>query len=133
MNGFEGNGRLESAQRVVVTGMGMVSALGLDVKTTWGHMLEGQSGTRLANHFEKFKDLPPCTAAWIDWDPRDHIDRRDVRRISRATQFAWKATQEALVHADLDIEKEDHRRVAVEIGNAFGGWGSDREPVTSVF
>lgn len=122
MNGRNGNGRLESAQRVVVTGMGMVSALGLDVETTWGHMLEGQSGTRLAKHFEEFKDLPPCTAAWIDWDPRAHIDRRDVRRISRATQFAWKATQEALAHADLDMEKEDGNRVAVEIGNAFGGW-----------
>ncbi len=122
MNGKQGNGQLDSRQRVVLTGMGMVSALGLDVETSWGHMLEGQSGTRLAEHFEQIKDLPRCTAAWVDWNPQDHIDRRDLRRISRATQFAWKATQEALAHADLDIEHEDGKRVSVEISNAFGGW-----------
>ena len=122
MDGMQGNGQLNTGQRVVFTGTGMVSALGLDVETSWGHMLEGQSGTRLVEHFEDFKDLPRCTAAWVDWNPRDHLDRRDVRRTSRATQFAWKATQEALVQAGLDMEQEDGRRVAIEIGNAFGGW-----------
>lgn len=122
MDGVQGNGRSPAGRRVVFTGLGMVSALGLDVETSWGHMLEGQSGTRLAEHFADFKDLPRCTAAWIDWEPRSHIDRRDVRRTSRATQFAWKATQEALAHAELDMTQEDGSRVAVEIGNAFGGW-----------
>ncbi len=122
MQGIQGNSGMKPGVRAVFTGVGMVSALGLDVATSWNHMLEGQSGTRLAEHFAEFKDFPRCTAAWVDWDPYDHIDRRDVRRTSRATQFAWKATQEALAHAELDLAQVDGRRIAVEIGNAFGGW-----------
>ncbi len=121
-NDNQQTGQAATHPRVVVTGVGMVSALGLDAETTWNHMLEGQSGTRLAEHFADVKDLPPCSAAWIDWNPGDHIDRKDARKISRATQFAWKATQEALSAAQLHVEAEDRSRIAVEIGNAFGGW-----------
>ncbi len=122
MDGMQGNDRPNARPRVVITGLGMVSALGLDVETSWGHMLEGQSGTRLAEYLEEFKGVPRCTAAWVDWNPRDHLERRDVRRTSRATQFAWKATREALAQAGLDLSQEGSGRVAVEIGNAFGGW-----------
>ncbi len=107
--------------RVVVTGLGMISALGLDVETTWGNMLEGQSGTRLLE-LKDIPDMPAAAAAWIDWEPANYMERKDVRRTSRATQLAWKATQEAIQHARLDLAQEESGRVGIEIGDAFGGW-----------
>ncbi len=112
----------ENAQtRVVVTGLGMISALGLNVETNWSHMLQGCSGTRLME-IPDIPDMPNATAAWIDWEPADYMDRKDTRRTSRATQFAWKATQEALHHARLDLTQEESSRIGIEIGDAFGGW-----------
>lgn len=111
----------DSAARVVVTGLGMVSPLGLDTETAWAQMMEGRSGTRRLEHFN-VKELPECTAAWIDWNPADHIDRKDIRRVSRATQFAWKASLEAIQHAGLNLEVEDRGRMGIEIAEAFGGW-----------
>ena len=50
------------------------------------------------------------------------MDRKDVRRTSRGTQLAWKATQEALACSGLDLAREDRSRIGVEMGLAFGGW-----------
>ncbi len=111
------NGRM----RVVITGLGMISALGPNVETTWSRMLEGRSGTRLLES-AAVQDVPPATVAQIDWDPKVHMERKDTRRTSRATQFAWKATQEAIEHAQLDLTQENLNRIGIEIGDAFGGW-----------
>ncbi len=105
----------------MVTGLGMITALGLDVETTWNQMLAGRSGTRLLES-QTIPDMSEAAAAWIDWNPADHMERKDTRRTSRATQFAWKATQEALQHARLDLAQEETSRIGIEIGDAFGGW-----------
>lgn len=108
-------------ERVVVTGIGMVSALGLDADASWQRMVAGCSGTRLIE-VREVKGLERASAAVVDWQPGDHMDRRDARKTSRATQFAWKAAQEALVQADLDQEEVEAGRLGIEIGDAFGGW-----------
>lgn len=104
-----------------MTGIGMVSALGLDVNTSWQRMVAGCSGTRLIE-VQEVKGLECASAAVVDWQPGDHMDRRDARKTSRATQFAWKAAREALDLADLDPGDVEAGRLGIEIGDAFGGW-----------
>ncbi|MYA03782.1 MAG: beta-ketoacyl-[acyl-carrier-protein] synthase family protein [Caldilineaceae bacterium SB0664_bin_22] len=113
--------RRDDRERVVVTGVGMVSALGLDANTSWQRMVAGCSGTRLIE-VREVKGLECASAAVVDWQPGDHMDRRDARKTSRATQFAWKAAREALGQADLDPGDVEAGRLGIEIGDAFGGW-----------
>lgn len=111
----------DDRERVVVTGIGMVSALGLNADASWQRMVAGCSGTRLIE-VREVKGLERASAAVVDWQPGDHMDRRDARKTSRATQFAWKAAQEALGLADLDPGDVEAGRLGIEIGDAFGGW-----------
>jgi 3-oxoacyl-[acyl-carrier-protein] synthase II len=117
------NGRSGSTRRrVVVTGVGMVSALGHDLESSWQAMLAGKSGARRVTHFDP-TDYPTQFAARVDdWDPNLYLDRKEARRVSRGTQFALKASQDAMAQAGLQVEETDPTRVGVEIGMGFGGW-----------
>ncbi|MBX2999333.1 MAG: beta-ketoacyl-ACP synthase II [Caldilineaceae bacterium] len=116
------NGRFGPARRVVVTGVGMISALGHDLESSWQAMLAGKSGSRRVTHFDP-TDYPTQFAARVDdWDPNLYLDRKEARRVSRGTQFALKASQDAMRQAGLQMEETDPTRVGVEIGMGFGGW-----------
>ncbi len=68
-------------------------------------------------------DYPTQFAANVeDWDPSRYLDRKEARRVSRGTQFALKASQDAVDMAGLNMEETDPYRVGVEVGLAFGGW-----------
>lgn len=109
-----------SQKRVVITGMGAVSPLGLDVATTWAGMLAGRSGAGRITDYDP-SDLPTQIAATIkDFDPEKYLNRREARRLGRVTHLAIAATAEALADAGLDLGREDLTRVGVEIGSAFG-------------
>lgn len=111
-----------SLRRVVVTGVGMISALGHDLESSWQAMLAGQSGSRRVTHFDA-TDYPTQFAARVDdWDPSLYLDRKESRRVSRNTQFALKAAQDAMSQAGLTVDATDPYRVGVEIGMGFGGW-----------
>ena len=111
-----------SQRRVVVTGMGMISALGHDLETSWAALAAGRSGTGPVTHWDA-TDFPTQICARVkEWDPNQYMDRREARRTGRGTQLAWKATQDALAMSGLDLAQENRDRVGVEIGLAFGGW-----------
>ncbi|RME52358.1 MAG: beta-ketoacyl-[acyl-carrier-protein] synthase II, partial [Caldilineae bacterium] len=100
----------------------MVTPLGHDLPSSWKALAAGASGTGPITHWDA-SAFPTRIAARVnDWDPKQYMERREARRTSRATQFAWKATQEALAMARLDLTQEERSRVGVEIGLAFGGW-----------
>ena len=107
--------------RVVVTGVGAVTPLGNDVETFWDGVTEGRSGVDYITHFDT-SDCPAKIAAEVkDFDPLDHMDRREAKRSSRFIQFATAAARMALDHARLDLSKEEPTRVGLEIGSAVGG------------
>lgn len=111
-----------TSPRIVVTGVGLVTPLGHDLESSWAAMLAGKSGSHTVTHFDP-TDFPTQFAARVeDWDPHEYMDRKEARRVSRATQFAWKAAADALKDAHLDLAQEDRTRVGIEIGLAFGGW-----------
>ena len=118
MNGNQ----LPSTPRVVITGVGMVTPLGHSLESSWAGLIAGKSGTGPITHWDSTGFPTQITARINDWEPGAYMDRKDVRRTSRGTQLAWKATQEALTRSGLDFSQENRTRIGVEMGLAFGGW-----------
>lgn len=109
--------------RVVVTGMGMVSPLGLDVPSMWQGLVSGKSGV---DHITLFDPEPFDTkiAAEVrNFDPAQYLDRKDVRRMDRFTHFAAVASLQALAQAHLNINANNAADIGVVIGVGFGGLG----------
>lgn len=116
------NPKSKIQNRVVITGVGLITPLGHDLESSWTRLAAGESGTGPITHWDA-TDYPTQICARVnDWDPLVYMDRREARRAGRATQFAWKAAQDALSMSGLDLAQEDRSRVGVEIGLAFGGW-----------
>jgi 3-oxoacyl-[acyl-carrier-protein] synthase II len=100
----------------------MISALGHDLERSWQAMIAGKSGSRPMTGVD-MSEYPTQFAANVeDWDPSLYLDRRESRRVSRGTQFALKAAQDAVDQAGLKVAETDPYRIGVEIGLAFGGW-----------
>jgi 3-oxoacyl-[acyl-carrier-protein] synthase II len=108
-------------RRVVITGLGAITPLGNDVDTYWDAVAAGRSGVDYITHFDA-SECPAKIAAEVkDFDPLDHMDRREAKRSSRFTQFAGAAGGMALREAEIDLAGEDPTRVGLEIGSAVGG------------
>jgi len=113
-------------QRVVVTGMGIMSSLGTDLNTFWNALLAGKSGVSLVEAFDT-TEYPTKIAAEIKhFNPEDHgIDKKEARRMDRFVQFGLAATLSAIRDADLRIgENADADRVGVIVGSGIGGLGT---------
>ena len=106
---------------VVVTGIGMVTPLGLSADTTWNALLEGRSGVDYISSFDPEPFETKIAAEVKGFDPTDYLDRKEARRMDRFVQFAAVAAQEAVASAGLDLAAEDAERVSVMIGSGIGG------------
>src|SRR5690625_1345160 len=116
-------------RRVVVTGIGAVTPLGNDAKTMWNNVIANQSGIDFITKVNK-DDFPVHVAAEIkDFDPRKHIDRKDIRRMDLFTQYAVAASKMAVEDARLTIDKSNEDRVGVWIGCGIGGMDVYEEQV----
>jgi len=110
------NGR----RRVVVTGLGAVTPLGLDVESTWSSLLAGESGAGAITQFDH-TDYPVHFACEVkDFDPTDWIDRKQARRMDRFTHLILAAARQAVADSGLEIEKEPDR-VGGAIATGIGG------------
>jgi 3-oxoacyl-[acyl-carrier-protein] synthase II len=110
-------------ERVVVTGLGAVTPLGLDAPTTWRALIAGKSGVGPITAFDS-SILPVHMAASVNgFDPSRHMEPREARRHAAFVHFAIAAANEAVAAAGLDPFVEDPWRVGVTIGSALGGTG----------
>ncbi|EJW14489.1 beta-ketoacyl-ACP synthase II [Paenibacillus alvei] len=111
--------------RVVVTGMGVVTALGSEIETFWNNLLEGKSGVSRIEAFD-VTDYPTQIAASVkDFNPEDFMDKKETRRMDRFVQFAVAASKNALEDAKLDVrEQTNPDRVGVIVGSGIGGLGT---------
>jgi 3-oxoacyl-[acyl-carrier-protein] synthase II len=107
--------------RVVVTGIGVVSPLGLSSETTWESLLAGKSGVDYISSFDPEPFETKIAAEVKGFEPTDFLDRKEARRMDRFVQFAAVASQEAMTKAGLNLEKEKAERVSVMIGSGIGG------------
>ena len=107
--------------RVVVTGIGLVTPVGSDRKTTWNSLLKGKSGIDYISLFDAEGFESRIAAEVKDFDAAPIIGRKEARRLDRFSQFACVAALEALEDAGLDMASEDADRVGVLIGSGVGG------------
>jgi len=107
--------------RVVVTGIGLVTPVGLDRKTTWDSLLESKSGIDYISLFDAEGFESRIAAEVNDFDAAPILGRKEARRLDRFAQFACVAALEALEDAGLDMANEDPDRVGVLIGSGVGG------------
>jgi len=108
-------------RRVVVTGVGAITPIGNNVKEYWKGLENGVSGSDWVTLFdsEKFKTRFACEVK--NFDPLDHFDRKEIKKLDRFSQFAMVAVEEAIIDAGFDLEKTDGDRAGVIWGSGIGG------------
>ncbi len=120
-------------ERVVVTGLGAITPLGLSVEETWQGFLAGRSGIGLITHFDP-SDYPTQILGLVKgFKARDFMDRKEARRMALFSQFAVAAAKMALEDAKLVIDEENSEEVGVVLGNAIGGVDETEEACRVMF
>lgn len=112
---------MKEKRKVVITGMGAVTPLGIGVRTFWDNLIAGKSGIATITLFDP-KNLDCKVAGEVKgFDPFNYMDKAEARRNDRFTQFAWVASEEAIRDSGLDLSKIDRFRAGVIIGSGIGG------------
>jgi 3-oxoacyl-[acyl-carrier-protein] synthase II len=117
---------LPGRRRVVITGMGMLSALGNDVPTSWAGLTAGRSGITTIDAFDPARLSVRIAGQVRDFDSSHVLDRKDQRRTDRYIQFGLVAAREAMDQAGLPdrLEGEEADRTGVILGTGIGGSGT---------
>jgi len=111
-----------SYRRVVVTGIGVISPIGNDLKSFWGNLVEGKSGIREITQFDSSTFDCHIAGEVRDFDPKPYFKNpKDVRRSDRYTHLAMAAAKFALEDSGIDLEKIDRSRFGVLMGSGIGG------------
>ncbi len=109
--------------RVVVTGIGIVSSLGSDIDTFWGNLLAGKSGiSKITLVTEKLQSACKIAGEVANFNPLDYMEAKQAKRMDRFIQFAVAASHSAVKDAGLKLADEDPTRVGVVVGSAAGGF-----------
>lgn len=111
---------MNSSKRVVVTGLGLIGPVGNNVRDSWDSIKNGRSGISPITLFDTTTLETKIGGQVRNFDPKDHLDAKEARRVERFSQFAIVAAREAVKDADLKITDENSERIAVLIGSAGG-------------
>ena len=111
-------------RRVVLTGVGLVSALGLDTESTWSGLLQGKSGVGPITHFDASDFSSRIAAEVKDLDPLAYVDTKNARKMDLFILYAIAASDVAVKSASLSVTKENAERIGVYIGSGIGGFGT---------
>ncbi len=109
-------------RRVVVTGVGLVSPVGVGTEETWSNVLAGKSGTAPITHFDTTGFSTTFAAEVKGFDPLQFIEKKELKKMGLFIQFALAATPFAMEQAGLKISPEIAERVGVYIGSGIGGF-----------
>lgn len=109
-------------RRVVVTGLGVVSPLGLDVETSWEALLAGKSGIGAISRFDTSGFSTRIAGEVKGFDPLNYVDRKNARKMDRFITYAIAASGEAKESSGLEIDSRNSSRVGVFIGSGIGGF-----------
>jgi 3-oxoacyl-[acyl-carrier-protein] synthase II len=110
-----------TAPRVVITGLGAVTPIGNTVQEFWNGMLNGTSGAAPITRFDAAEFDTRFACEVKNYDPLQHISRKEVQRMDLFTQFAMSAAVMAVEDSGLDVEKIDTERAGVVFGSGIGG------------
>ena len=113
--------------RVVVTGLGAVTPLGLDVKTSWEGICAGQSGAAAITQFDASAFTTRFSASVKDFSVEGYLETRDARRMDPFIQYGMVAGIQAFRDSGIEITEQNAHRVGCAIGSGIGGIGSIEE------
>ncbi|HTN77726.1 MAG TPA: beta-ketoacyl synthase N-terminal-like domain-containing protein, partial [Pirellulaceae bacterium] len=108
-------------RRVVVTGLGAVTSLSCKVDDLWKRVLAGESGIHTLRLFDTKLFKVHFGGDIHDWDCGEYVDKKELKRLDRFTQFALVAGADAVADSGLDFSKEDSFRAGVILGSGIGG------------
>lgn len=108
-------------RRVVVTGLGPVTSIGIGKEEYWDSLIEGRSGISHITNFDTEGYTTTIGSEVKNFDPEKYIDKKEAKRMDRFAQFAIAGTQLALEDSGLDLDSIDKRRVGVILGSGVGG------------
>ncbi len=111
-------------KRVVITGLGAISPVGLSVEETWDALLAGKSGAAPITRFDASDHKTHFAAEVKGFDAEALFGRREARRMDRYSQFALATAQQAVADAGLEITNNNRDRIGVLIGTGIGGIGT---------
>jgi 3-oxoacyl-[acyl-carrier-protein] synthase II len=120
-----GNTRKEASslgRRVVVTGIGLICALGNTTDQVWQNLLAGKSGVTRITHFDSTNFACQIAAEVKNFDPLNFIEKKELKKMGRFIHLALAASEEAMKSSGLKITPENAERVGVHIGSGIGGF-----------
>lgn len=124
------------APRAVITGLGIVSPIGVGVSEFWKAAMAGRSGITAIASFDPFpmeQYRSRVAGQVLDFSPEHHLEPRYADRVDRYAQFALVAAKEALADADLRMDRESPHRIGVIVGAGMGGMVMGEREITQLY
>ena len=100
-------------KRVVITGIGAITPIGNNIEEYWNNLLNGVSGSDMITHFDttKFKTRFACEVK--NFDPNQHFDRKEAKKLDLFAQYALVAAEQAIQDSKIDLNSIDHDKAGV--------------------
>jgi len=124
---------MNSEQRIVITGMGAISSVGLNCQQTFDNLVAGKSGIDRVSLFDPSEIQCQVAGEVKGFEAANYMDAKMARRIGRYAQFSIAATQEALAQSGLDLEREDRSRISCVVSSAIGDFPMVEEQMKTWF
>jgi 3-oxoacyl-[acyl-carrier-protein] synthase II len=124
---------MNKKQRIVITGMGVVSSIAIGCKEFFANLIAGKSGIDRISLYEPSNQLCQIAGEVKNFNPNDFLDRKLQKRTGRYLQFAITAADEAIKQSGLDFSKEDSNRVATLVSSAIGDFPMIEEQMKVFF
>jgi 3-oxoacyl-[acyl-carrier-protein] synthase II len=120
-------------KRVVITGIGAITPVGIGKNEFWQALLAGKSGIGKITRFDASQYTTQIAGEVTDFDPAQYMDKKEAKRMDRFTQFAVAATKMAFEDSGMDLETEDRERIGTMIGTGIGGMDTLHEQFGNLF
>ena len=120
-------------KRVVVTGLGAITPIGIGKDEFWQSLLNGKSGIGKITHFDASEYTTQIAGEVKDFDPAKYIDKKEAKRMDPFTQFAVAASKMAFEDSGINLETEDRTRIGTMIGTGIGGMDTLNEQYKNLF
>jgi 3-oxoacyl-[acyl-carrier-protein] synthase II len=110
------------SRRVVVTGLGLICAVGNTTDEAWKNLLAGKGGVERITHFDTSQHSCQIAAEVKNFDPLQFIEKKEIKKMGRFIHFALAASEEAMKNSGLQVTDENSERIGVHIGSGIGGF-----------
>ncbi|WHY00494.1 beta-ketoacyl-ACP synthase II [Neobacillus sp. DY30] len=108
-------------ERVVITGMGVVSPIGNNIQTFWNNLINGESGISAIDKFDVNNHKTKIAGIVKDFNADEVLGKKEARQLDRFSQFALAAAEQAWADSKLDLDRIDVERLGVYVGSGIGG------------